>query len=424
MKNIEFIPAPIHGEVRVPSSKSQAHRALICAALAGQSIVREVDLSNDITATANALKALGAGLSYDSAARVFTVGEALGRGADAGIIDCGESGSTLRFLIPLAAALGNRVTFVGGGRLPKRTTELYKPLLEANGAKLVYPTNGDFLPLEVSGELRGGSYSLRGDISSQFVTGLLIALTCVGGDSDISLTTRLESKPYADMTVDVLRRFGADIDDTDGYKIRGTRLYPRDFTVEGDCSQAAFFTAAAAINGDVTLHGINRNTLQGDFKLFDIAARFGAKVEMREDSIRVGSSELRACEIDAADIPDLVPALAVIAAYAEGETRIYNAARLRLKESDRIASTSSLLRQLGADVSETDDGLIIRGKQRLRGGRVSVAEYNDHRIAMSAAAASVGCTEPVIVDDMSSINKSYPEFLSDWNAVNNKSDIV
>ena len=145
---------------------------------------------------------------------------------------------------------------------------------------------------------------------------------------------------------------------------------------------------------------------------------------MREDSIRVGSSELRACEIDAADIPDLVPALAVIAAYAEGETRIYNAARLRLKESDRIASTSSLLRQLGADVSETDDGLIIRGKQRLRGGRVSVAEYNDHRIAMSAAAASVGCTEPVIVDDMSSINKSYPEFLSDWNAVNNKSDIV
>ncbi|MCI8387435.1 MAG: 3-phosphoshikimate 1-carboxyvinyltransferase [Clostridiales bacterium] len=416
MKEMKFSPSQIHGEVRVPSSKSQAHRALICAALAGDSIVRGVDLSNDINATVSALRAFGAELEYDESALTFTVTRSVGSEFDAGTVNCGESGSTLRFMIPLAAALGISATFIGGGLLPKRTTMLYKPLLEANGAKLEYPDNGDFLPLKVSGKLHAGSYSLRGDISSQFVTGLLISLSLVDGDSDVTLTTRLESKPYADMTVDVLHRFGANIDERDsGYIIHSGKPSPRDFTVEGDCSNAAFFAVAAAINGDVKLSGINNNTLQGDYKLFEIIKSFGANVDIEPDGIRVRSGELHAHDIDAADIPDLVPALSVMAACSDGTTRIYNASRLRLKECDRITATVDLLTSLGAKASETDDGIIIIGQKQLSGGKIRA--YNDHRMAMSAVAATAACTGDVVVDDINCTNKSYPGFVKDWSSL-------
>ncbi len=420
MKNMIFTPTEIKGSVRIPSSKSQAHRALICAALAGNSVVRGIDTSNDVNATANALRSLGAQLDYNASERTFYIGKPCLHSISAGEINSGESASTLRFFIPLAAALGDDVTFVGEGRLGKRPTDIYKTILEANGAKLIYPENGDFLPLTVSGPLTAGKYSLRGDISSQFVTGLLLALTQVDGESEIKLTTRLESKPYADLTVDVLRRFGADISESDSaYKITGTRLSPLDIEVEGDCSQAAFFAVAAAIGGSVAMTGINRHTKQGDFALFDIVSRFGAEVKWDGDTVTVTRADkLRASDIDAADIPDLVPALAVMASLAEGTTRIYNAGRLRIKESDRIASTAAMLTSLGADVSETDDGLIIVGRDKLTGGYV--CSYNDHRIAMAAAAASAGCIDDVTVDDMSCINKSYPEFVRDFIAVKAK----
>ncbi len=409
-----FSTSEFDGEVRIPSSKSQAHRALICAALAGNSVVRGVDMSNDIKATANALTQLGAQMLHDEAGRTFRVGKPCLRGIDGGTLNAYESASMLRFFIPLVAALDAHSTFVGEGRLPNRTTELYKGLLEAHGAKLVYPENGDYLPLEVFGKLNAGVYSLRGDVSSQFVTGLLIALTQLDGESEIKLTTKLESKPYADMTVDVLRQFGADITElSDGYKLYGGSLKPLDMDVEGDCSQAAFFAVAAAINGRIKLSGINRATKQGDFKLFDIVKKFGARVAWDGDDVTVSKADkLIAHDIDAADIPDLVPVLAVMAALSEGTTRIYNASRLRIKESDRIASTASLLDSLGATVSEAEDGLIILGKNRLKGGRV--CSFNDHRIAMAAAAASAGCDGDVIVDDMSCINKSYPDFVKDF----------
>lgn len=405
------------GKVRIPSSKSQSHRALMCAALAGNSIVRGVDISNDITATAGALRALGATLTYNESERTFFVDKPCARGIAAGEVNSGESASTLRFFIPLAAAIGADVTFVGEGRLPKRPTDIYKPMLEANGAALTYPVSGDFLPLHVSGQLTAGEYSLRGDISSQFVTGLLYALSQVDGESKITLTTRLESKPYVDLSLDMLGQFGAEIAETaDGYTVKGGKLKPLDITVEGDCSQAAFFAVPAAMGGKVTLSGIRRDTKQGDFALFDIVSRFGAKVEWNGGDVTItGAGKLTASDIDAADIPDLVPALAVMAAVAEGTTRIYNAGRLRIKESDRIASTADMLRALGAEVSEREDGLVIVGKRSLTGGKVCAC--NDHRIAMAAAAAAVGCTGDVIVDDMSCINKSYPEFVRDFMSV-------
>ena len=418
MKNMMFFPSRPDGEVRIPSSKSQAHRALICGALAGNCKIGGVDLSNDVNATASALRSFGAVLTYDDHSRIFTVGEPCGRGISAGTINCGESASTLRFFIPLAAALGCETVFTGEGRLPERPTDIYKDMLEKNGARLTYPDNGDHLPLRVCGRLTAGDYSLRGDVSSQFVTGLLLALSCCEGESRIKLTTKLESKPYADLTVDVLRRFGANICEGEGeYTVSGIgRLTPCDLAVEGDCSQAAFFAVAAAIGGRVTMHGLNRNTKQGDCALFDIVERFGARVMWNGGEVTVEKTDrLRASDIDAADIPDLVPALAVMAALSEGTTRIYNAGRLRIKESDRIATTAAMIRALGGDISETEDGLVIAGKEKLSGG--AVISSNDHRIAMAAACASVGCTGPVTVDDMSCINKSYPEFINDFMSV-------
>ncbi len=417
MKNMTFSPSEINGTVRVPSSKSQSHRALICAALAGDSAVHGVDLSNDITATANALSALGAKIEYNDSEHTFYVGAPCTHNITAGTVNSGESASTLRFFIPLAAALGADVTFIGEGRLPKRPTDIYIPLLTPNGVSLEYPKNGDFLPLHISGSLKAGEFSLRGDVSSQFVTGLIYAATQLEGQSKILLTTKLESKPYVDLTLDMLEEFGADVAVIDGgYAVNGTKLVPREIYVEGDCSQAAFFAVAAAVGGSVTLGGIRRDTKQGDFKLFDIVSRFGANVTWIAENVTVSKADtLHASDIDAADIPDLVPALAVMAALAEGTTRIYNAGRLRIKESDRISSTVEMLTSLGANVSETEDGLIIVGKKQISGGRVCA--YNDHRIAMAAAAASVGCTGDVTVDDMSCINKSYPEFVRDFMSV-------
>ncbi len=419
MKNVTFSPSIIEGEVRIPSSKSQAHRALICAALAGNSRVSGVDLSNDVKATAGALGCLGAELIYDGDSRTFhiTASCTSEAGTNAGEINCGESASTLRFFIPIVAALGTSAVFTGEGRLPKRPTDMYKSMLENNGAVLAYPENGEYLPLLVSGKLTAGKYSLRGDVSSQFVTGLLLALSVCEGTSLIEITTKLESKPYADLTLDVLRRFGTDVaENGDGYTVVGGKLSPCDIYVEGDCSQAAFFAVAAALGGHVKMFGINPETRQGDFALFSIVERFGASVTWEKGAVTVKKNgRLKACDIDASDIPDLVPALAVMAALSEGTTRIYNAGRLRIKESDRIATTAAMLKALGADASETEDGLVITGKEKLCGGFVCSA--NDHRIAMAAAVASVGCVGDVIIDDMSCINKSYPEFVNDFRRV-------
>ncbi len=414
MKNVVFSPSTINGEVRIPSSKSQAHRALICAALAGYCKVGGVDLSNDINATASALCAFGAQLSYEKQSRTFFVKKTCCEGVDAGFINTGESASTLRFFIPIAAALGGVATFLGDGRLPKRPTDMYKPILEAYGASLEYPDNGEYLPLKVSGRLTSGKFSIRGDVSSQFITGLLLALAVCKGKSEIVITTKLESKPYADLTVDVLRRFGARINETgDGYIVMGGELTPTDVDVEGDCSQAAFFAVAAALGGKITIRGINPLTKQGDFELFSIVERFGASVTWSDGNVTVENrGRLIGSDIDASDIPDLVPALAVMAALSEGNTRIYNAGRLRIKESDRIATTVSMLSALGGEAYETEDGIFIVGKEKLRGGLVCSA--NDHRIAMAAAVASVGCLGDVTVDDMNCINKSYPEFVNDF----------
>ena len=433
MMETKFLPSRLAGEGRLPSSKSVAHRALITAALAGNSVVRNVDLSNDITATATALAALGADIGYDPEKRVFTTGESLidickkSSASDFIEVDCGESASTLRFMIPIAAALGRDVIFKGHGRLPKRTTEPYVKALNELGVEMSYPEGGDFLPLRVSGKMRPGEARIRGDVSSQFVTGMIYAFVITGEKGLLNLTTPLESKPYVDMTTDILTKNGAVIEVPSGlplpeYRIGYGKLRPFDMTVEGDCSQAAFFAVGAAVNGHVMMTGINMDTTQGDFGLFHILERFGADVEYGKDSVTVSQGILNATDIDAADIPDLVPALAVLAGYAYGETKIYNAERLRLKESDRIKSTIDMLNAIGVSARETEDGMIITGGKPVNGGFVNA--QGDHRIAMSAAAASAGVRNSVTVDDMSCTAKSYPRFLDDFASLGGQFEVI
>jgi len=336
------------------------------------------------------------------------------------IINCKESGSTLRFLIPVAAALGITATFIGEGSLLPRTISLYADLFKDKGVDL--KLNDGKVPAIVSGKLSAGKFYVPGNITSQFITGMLLALPLLDGDSEIILTSPLESEPYVDLTVDILNVFGIIVGkNKNGYTIKGGQVYKRaDYIVEGDYSQAAFFASAAAINGDIRIHGLNEDSLQGDFKIIEILREFGAEINFHGNILEARKAErLRGIKkIDSSQIPDLVPVLSVVAAYAEGETVIYNAGRLRIKESDRIQAVCEMLTAIGTEVTETGDGLIINGTggKKLSGGIVK--SFSDHRIAMAAAVAAIGTENGVVIDDMNCINKSYPMFLRDFLSLN------
>lgn len=389
----------INGKVHIPPSKSCTHRALICSFLAGAGNVEPVIDSKDMQATVGAIKALKDGKS---------------------VIDCIESGSTLRFMLPVACALGRNVTFIGSGKLPQRPIGEYLRLFSQHNIKC--ETEGG-LPLKVSGKLSPGRYELAGNISSQYITGLLLALPILDGDSEIVLTTPLESKPYVDMTVKVMADYGVCVDETtNGYYIKGNQHYTvRDYTVEGDWSQAAFFMVAGALFGNVTLSGLDINSTQGDKQIVDILKRFGASISIDGNTVCVHKSLLNGIEIEAKDIPDMVPSLAVAGVYASGETVIKGAERLRLKESDRIESVVYNLKQLGADITATDDGMIIR-QSRLHSA--DLKGYNDHRIVMSMTVACTGIDGECIIDDAESISKSYPAFFDDYNSIGGKVNVV
>lgn len=343
---------------------------------------------------------------------------ALKKGLD--VIDCIESGSTLRFMIPVAAALGRNVTFVGEGKLPQRPIGEYLRLFKEHNVEC--KTDGG-LPLEISGKLTSGKYEIAGNISSQYITGLLLALPILDGDSEIILTTPLESKPYVDMTVKIMSDYGVNVVETQkGYFIKGNQSYiQRDYVVEGDWSQVAFFMVAGALFGDVTLTGLDFNSSQGDKKIVDILRQFGAIVETENDAVTVHKSPLNGIETDARDIPDMVPSLAVLGAYASGITVIKGAERLRFKESDRIESVVYNLKQLGADVVATPDGMIIKHSKLCS---AELKGYNDHRIVMSMTVAATGTDGESVIDDADSINKSYPAFFDDYNSIGGKVNVV
>ncbi len=394
--NITIYPRRLKGEADIPSSKSDAHRKVIAAALAeGESVVDNIYISKDIEATMKAMAALGAGkmICEGSTARICGIEKPP---AEA-VIDCGESGSTLRFLIPVAAALGVRTTFIGRGKLPERPITPYLEELPKHGVSFDY--NGT-MPFTVSGKLEAGEYRIGGDISSQFITGLLLALSVVEGESRIVLTSHLESRPYVDLTAACLAGFGCTVTETgDGFAVSGRKaLAPCNCAVEGDWSQAAFFEVANSLGSEIKINGLNVNSAQGDKKILEIC----------REIVYNNSSTLSSFELDCSDIPDLVPILAVLASFCRGESRLTNVARLRIKESDRLEAISKCLNAVGGDVRAYDDLLVIKGVGELRGGEID--SFNDHRIAMAMAIAATRCTEPLNVKGAECVAKSYPTF--------------
>lgn len=389
-------PRTLSGSVTVPPSKSQAHRAVIAACLAeGDSVIQNLAFSEDITATVRAMEAFGASTAVTGS--TLTASGSAPEAAENALIDCGESGSTLRFLIPLSWISGKPLRFTGRGRLLSRPLAPYFALCEKEGIEAKQSES----ELYFRGKLKGGVYQLPGNISSQFITGLLYALPLLERDSTVELTTALESAGYIDMTLDVLKQYGIRVEN-DSYRrfcIPGGQHYrPHSMTVEGDYSQAAFYLCANAMGSRVSVQGLREDSCQGDKEILSIIERFGAP--------------LSGITLDVSQIPDLVPVLAVLASQAEGETRITGAGRLRIKESDRLRTTTEMLTALGADILEGEDFLVIRGRKGLSGGTVDSA--NDHRIAMAAAIAATVADSPVTICGSECVAKSYGNFWQDY----------
>ena len=404
-------PRPLGGSIAAIASKSQAHRLLICAALADiPTDLSCAELSKDIEATAACLTALCADTVYQNGVYRITPRPP----AAACHCDCGESGSTLRFLLPVAAALGVKTTFQLHGRLPERPLSPLWEELESHGCKLSRPTADTVL---CEGKLTGGAYHMAGNISSQFISGLLFALPLTGEASEIMLTSPLESADYVRMTLAALRTFGITVEEREtGWHIPAGQQYRScgSAEVEGDWSNAAFWLTAGAISKTVTVTGLSPDSPQGDRKIADLLARFGAEVTREPNAVTVRPHKLRGIDIDARNIPDLVPPLALAAACAEGTTRIYGAERLKIKESDRLRSVAGALNSLGAQVEILPDGLLIHGG-KLTGGTVD--SQNDHRIAMLAAIASSVCAAPVTLLGAEAVEKSYPRFWADFDTM-------
>lgn len=420
MSDVKFSPFVPNGTVNVPPSKSDVHRAIICAGMAnGVSRISPVALSNDIKATIGCIKALGADAVLEN--NVLTVDGTNMYKNKTALLDCGESGSTLRFFIPIAAVGNINATFVGKGKLPQRPIGIFTEALPKAGT--VCKTEGG-LPLEIKGQLKSGIFEIPGNVSSQFITGLLLALPILEGDSEIVLTSPLESVGYIAMTIRTMKQFGVNIDTTEnGWHIKGGQTYKScNYTTDGDWSQAAFFMVLGAVSGKVTVKGVAKDSTQGDKKCAEILARFGAKVTQLDNEVTVEKGELKAITIDASQIPDLVPVLSVCAAFAEGTTKIINAERLRIKECDRLKATAELLNNLGGKVKELSDGLEITGVSSLKGGNVN--GYNDHRIVMSAAVCAARSDEDITATFAMSINKSYPDFYIDYNSIGGKANVL
>lgn len=389
-------PGPLRGSINAIASKSQAHRLLICAALAeGESRISCATGSQDIEATASCLRALGAGIEYEDG--VYTV-KPISRAVKMAELDCGESGSTLRFILPVVCALGCGARIKMHGRLPQRPLSPLWEELERCGAELSRPEKDI---VEVRGKLKENSFAIAANISSQYISGLLFALAVMGGGR-VELLGSIESAGYINMTVDALREFGAEIELASSFIRFGAAPLKSAgrMSVEGDWSNGAFWVVADKLSGGgLSCTGLNEGSAQGDAAVIEAAGAI----------IKGGAT------VDARDIPDLVPVLAVLASVSPGTTRFINAGRLRLKESDRLSTVTEMLKALGGDIEETGDGLLLRGVSELPGGRVNA--HGDHRIAMSAAVAAIASKGDVTVENAECVSKSYPAFWQDYAAL-------
>jgi len=418
MGSLKLYPKNLKGEVKIPPSKSMAHRAVICAALGdGISKITNINLSDDMIATIDAMRSLGAVINnnseYIEVKGINYNGLSLERDYER-VIDCNESGSTLRFLVPIALAFEGVTRFVGRGNLGKRPLNTYYEIFDAQGIKYEYKEG--ILDLVTSGRLSSGEFKVKGNISSQFITGLLFSLPLLDGDSKIIITTELESIGYLDLTLSAMKDFGIEIINKD-YKefiIKGNQSYKsRDYRVEGDYSQGAFFLSADALGADINILDLKEDSLQGDKEVIDILTRMGLSIIKEGKNTKGNVKNLKSTLIDASQCPDIIPVLSAVAALSEGRTEIINAGRLRIKECDRLKAVTLELNKLGARIEEKPEGLIIDGVKEFKGG-VNVWSHKDHRIAMTLAIASIKCKEPIILEDYECVSKSYPHFFEDF----------
>lgn len=418
MGSLKINPIKLKGSVKIPPSKSMAHRAVICASLSdGVSKISNLELSDDIIATINAMRSLGAVITdKEDCLEVEGIKskDLLSERDYERVIDCNESGSTLRFLIPIALAFEGVTRFVGRGNLGKRPLDTYYEIFDNQGIHYEYKEG--ILDLIVSGLLKRDEFRVKGNISSQFITGLMFSLPLLDGDSKIIITTELESKGYIDLTLSALKDFGIEVINND-YKefiIKGNQKYrSRDYRVEGDYSQGAFFLSADALGSEIEILDLKKESLQGDKEVIDILERMGANIKVNENSLTIDECNLKSTIIDASQCPDIIPTLSVVAALSEGRTEIINAERLRIKECDRLTAVKEELSKLGAKIEEKKDGLIIDGIKEFEGD-VEVWSHKDHRIAMSLAIASTRCKSPIILKDFECVSKSYPNFFKDF----------
>ena len=408
--------------VCAPPSKSASHRAIICAMLSHDDcIVKNVILSADVKATLDAAMALGRKCSYADGKVMFAGFDK----TDKVVINCNESGSTFRFLLPICTALGVETTFVGKGKLPDRP---YKVLADAMSKHGVIFDKTQGLPMTVSGRLQSGVYEIAANESSQYITGLLFALPLLDGNSEIVLTGQMQSQGYVDMTLEMLAAFGIEIEKTaKGYFVKGNQKYKNKcVTVEGDYSNAAFWLVYGALNDGITVSGLNANSTQGDKAIVDLLQKMGAHICIKDDRVIVEKSKLNGINIDVGQIPDLAPILAVALAFAKGGGSITNAARLKIKECDRLQAIYDNFTALGIGVKLHDDGdgITIQNTtdDNIDGGKAR--GFNDHRIVMSMAVLATKSESGIIIDDMEAVNKSYPDFFQQYKKLGGRADVI
>ena len=415
-----FSPTRLMGRTQAPPSKSEAHRRMICAGLTrGETVLQGYMPSGDMEATEKCLRALGAETVREEGALRVT---GLGEGHELlPVYECGESGSTLRFMVPIALALTGGGIFRMRGHLSRRPMDVYRDLFVPRGVTWrMRPGTDGAAELTVIGSLPAGDYVLPGSVSSQFVSGLLFALPLRAGDSTLKVEPPVESSAYIRMTVQALLDSGIYMEEKEPFcwKIPGGQRYrAAGGMLEGDWSQAAVWLCASALGSEVQVERLFTRSLQGDRRITEALTAFGAKVTQEGDCVRVeGNGSLRGTVLDMRNTPDIAPILALVGQLAQGETRLSGCGRLRLKECDRLAATCELLNALGGNAAVQGDDLVLHGVRRLKGG-VTVSGYDDHRMVMLASIAALQCEQPVTVTGVEALNKSWPDYLDAYRAL-------
>ncbi len=420
--NYTVIPCKMSGEVVLPPSKSISHRAIICASLSnGESKISNVLFSDDIYRTLDVVKSFGAKVEIRGTDLIVKGVKDIN--FNNLLLNCNESGSTLRFFIPIALLTNQTIIFDGLNKLPDRPLDTYFKLFEENNIEYRRHSERN-LPLSVIGKLNETHLKVEGHVSSQYITGLLFALAYTKKEASITLTTPLQSKRYVDITIDVLNKFGINVENID-YKLlkirAGQSFIPQTFNVEGDLSSLAFWAQTGAMHGNITCKNFNSNSIQGDIELIKFLKKMNIEYKLYGNSISFYKSKITGgAEIDLIDTPDLAPSLMALSAIAKGKTTFLNTDRLKIKESSRAEAMQEGLNKMGADVRLLENKIIVNGVNGKLQGGCFVSGYKDHRIVMALTLAATSCLSPVTISNTNYVNKSYPNFWVDFEKLKGK----